>query len=259
MEGRSGAVSRGLKLGFGIPLILLGLFLTLGGLALLAFVGVDGTFTTPQLTVTSDANAIVFDSILVERDLPATGDFAARIGIDVTSDKGDVFVGIGPARDVARYLRGVAVDQAIELDFPSDQLKTTTIPGERRPATPGEQDFWAAQDEGSGDRSVDWTLDRGDWTLVVMNADGSPGLTVHGAATIDVPALGGVTIGFLVGAILALVGGIWLVVTAGRARPVGPGPVPATPGAQSPGAPAAHAADASMPPAPPRPDGTGRP
>jgi hypothetical protein len=250
-------VSKGLKLGLGIPLILLGLFLTLGGLAMVAFVGVDGAFTTPQVTVTSSANAIVFDSILVERDLPVTGDFAATIGIEVTSDKGDVFVGIGPTPDVSRYLRGVAVDRATEVDFPSDELKTTTIPGERRPAAPGEEDFWAAKAEGSGDRSVEWTLDRGDWTLVVMNADGSPGLTIHGAATIEVPALGGVTIGFLVVGIPALAGGIWLVVTAAGSKRVGAASTPAPPGATSPGTRAAPTEDVSPPP--PRPDDPGRP
>ena len=96
------------------------------------------------------------------------------------ADPGDVkrdapfFVGIGPTADVADYLNGVAYDEVTNLGWFC--LRRDRLPDSRgrRPATPpGQQTFWAAKQEGPGTQSVQWAVQSGNWTAVLMNADGS--------------------------------------------------------------------------------------
>jgi len=212
-------VARGLKLGLGIVLAILGILLTIVGVALLAVVGPDGRYTSPDLQATAEGHALLFDAVFVEGDLPISGSFATTLSADVTSDRQPVFIGIASTDDVARYLAGVPVDQVTRVDVPSAELTTRSVPGDRTPEPPADQPFWVARAGGAGAGSIEWTLDRGEWTFVVMNADGSPGIDVHGTATVDLPVLGTVTIVVLVLGIPALVGGVLLIVSALRSKP----------------------------------------
>ena len=226
-------MARGLKLGLGIPAILLGLLSGLLGLALLAAVGTDGRFTTPTTRAESDTYALVFDAIFVEGDLPVRGSFATTIGFEVRSAEGPVFIGMADARDASRYLRDVSIAEARDLRYPAGRLETITIAGTETPTPPGEQDFWLATSEGVGVQGIEWTLDRGNWTVVIMNADGRSGLDLEGTATIDLPFLGTVAIVLtLIGAALVVIG-LVLVISALRqapapARATGPAPTPMT-------------------------------
>jgi len=70
-------MKRGLKLGFGIPLVLLGLFMTIGGIAVVVLVGTDGSFTLPQTQGDSTGHALVFETLDLSEALPSSGSFAA--------------------------------------------------------------------------------------------------------------------------------------------------------------------------------------
>ena len=54
----------------------------------------------------------------------------------------------------------------------------TTAPsdGDRSAGAPGAQRFWAASAQGGGTQALTWDVEDGDWSVVVMNADGSPGV-----------------------------------------------------------------------------------
>src|SRR5215216_3656393 len=82
---------------------------------------------------------------------------------------GDLFVGVGPEREVAGYLRGVARAEVDDLDPP----RYTTMRGgpPRRP--PSAERFWVASAEGPGRQALDWEVETGQWTIVAMNADGA--------------------------------------------------------------------------------------
>ena len=45
-----------------------------------------------------------------------------------------------------------------------------------RSRRPAEQDIWAAPPHGDGRQTLTWDVEDGDWSVVVMNADGSPGV-----------------------------------------------------------------------------------
>lgn len=51
--------------------------------------------------------------------------------------------------------------------------ETDSPAGERAPAKPAGEDFWAASASGLGTQEITWDLQPGRWSLVVMNADAS--------------------------------------------------------------------------------------
>jgi len=73
---------------------------------------------------------------------------------------------------------------------------------------------WAAE----ADDVVAWvSVEPGDWTVVLMNADGSAGVSADGTGAITLPILHGVITASLVSGGVFLFGGVALIV-AGRRR-----------------------------------------
>lgn len=128
-----------------------------------------------------------------------------------------VFVGIAPTADVARYLRGVghATFVGFQDEFPAYRMTA----GEAPKAPPTASDIWVAKSAGEGAQSVTWPVDTGNWTVVVMNADGSRGVSADLAAGATVPAFGWVVTGILVTAAVGLVISLTMIVLAARTRP----------------------------------------
>jgi hypothetical protein len=157
-----------------------------------------------------------------------------------------LFIGIGPQADVAKYLGSVAHADVQDLDF--DPFRVTYLPvtGGAPQTPPTEQSFWAASASGVGTQTLTWKVRDGDWSVVLMNADGSRGVV----ADIDLGAklsfLLWVAIGLLIGGVLVVGGSTALVVLAARkARPPPAPPVPSAAGS-----------GAGSTPAPERPDGS---
>jgi hypothetical protein len=237
---------RGLKLGLGIPLTVIGFFMALGGSAVLAFVGADGTFRLEDTSARSDGNAIYFDAIAIRGDLPQTGSVATTIEVDVSSSE-PVFVGVGPTPRVDAYLEGVPADRIVQVDWPGG-MRTEEVTGTVEPEPPGDQDFWIVQDEGT-DASFDWTLDGGSWTVVIMNADASSDVDVDLAATVTLPILGPTGIVILVVGLGALVGGVLLTISGARMPKATQRTAPTQVGTERPTVPPGPPGD--LPPPPP--------
>jgi hypothetical protein len=94
----------------------------------------------------------------------------------------------------------------------------------QRPATPpARQSFWVAHTSGSGEQSLTWPVRRGDWTFVVMNADGSPRVDADVAVGASLPGLDRlVTVLLTLSGLGLLISGVALAVTLSRARKPGP-------------------------------------
>jgi hypothetical protein len=126
-----------------------------------------------------------------------------RIRVTPVEPGASVFVGIGPTADVTRYLSGVR--RAVIEDFRGTTVRT--IAGTASASAPGSQDFWVASTTGTGTRALVWHSVRGSWTVVVMNADGRPGIDVRADAGATIPALLWIAVGLLAGGGVFLLGG----------------------------------------------------
>ena len=157
-----------------------------------------------------------------------------------------LFMGIGPEAAVAKYLGTVAHANVEDIEF--DPFRVTYLPvaGGAPQGPPTDQRFWAASASGVGTQTLTWKVRDGDWSVVLMNADGSRGV----AADIDLGAklsfLLWVALGLLVGGVLVVGGSTALIVLAARTRQPPPSPpVPPTVGSRSGSTPAPEPPDRS--------------
>ncbi len=178
-----------------------------------------GFVTTDVHTFSTSGSALVTDP--VELDSPGVGWLYSavvlgevRIRITPVGSDSPVFVGIGPSKDVDRYLAGV--HHTLISEFWGNQVQT--IKGDAPASAPGTQDFWVASSTGPGAQTLTWDPANGSWTVVVMNADGRPGIGVGADLGATYPALLGIAIGSLVAGGIFLVGGAFLIVGAIRRR-----------------------------------------
>jgi hypothetical protein len=138
------------------------------------------------------------------------GDLATvRFDVEGTGET-PVFVGIGPADDVHAYLDGVAQAQVEDVDLHPFRVRYDFTRGALRADPPGDQAFWVAQ--GTDGQPLEWELDEGDWVVVVMNADGSAGVSVDASVGAKADWILPVGIGLLAGGFLLVVGGTLLLV-----------------------------------------------
>ena len=159
-----------------------GLALLVGGFALWGAYATqrdaDGYFTAGTERFESSARAITTDELglLIESDTP--GWLIERLGSVRARAEApeDVFIGIGPAEQVAAYLQDVAHDRVDGVDTEPFRVDYRHTPGDREPGPPAEQGFWVAHASGVADQTVTWDLESGRWVAVLMNADGSPGV-----------------------------------------------------------------------------------
>ena len=261
----------------------IGLLMLIGGIVAAVAVGVarddDGFFRTDEIHLATDSAAITSENL----DLGGTpgdaswlterGDFAT-VSLDIQSVASgeDLFAGIGPTADVETYLRSVARYRAD--DFDDDRYVPVFVreEGEAEAAPPGDQTFWVAQVSTAQPAQLQWDVESGDWTIVVMNADGSRGIDADVRVGIKLEWLLPVAIGFIIVGLLLLAGGTVGAVLATRTPRTQPVPVAGGPSALLPppvggyapstpetaprpaaGAPPPPAPDAPPPPAPEAP------
>lgn len=179
----------------------------------------DGYITTDMHHFSSSGSALVTE----RTELGSGGwgwlyapDLLSEVRIRVTPGSPDstLFVGIGPSASVDRYLAGVGHTHI--SDFWTD--KEEVVSGGTPASAPGAQNFWVASASGPGTQTVEWEPVDGSWTVVVMNADGQPG--IHAATDLGarLPALPWVALGLLTAGAVFAVGGGLLIVGAIRRR-----------------------------------------
>ena len=130
------------------------------------------------------------------------------------ADGEGLFIGIAPTSDVDRYLSGVAHDEVTDLDFDGRSIANVDYvsrEGTMPLTTPGSEQFWEVRAEGAGPQTVEWSLESGSWTVVVMNADASAGVNADLTFAAKVSNIVAITWGVLVFGVLSLLGGGFLV------------------------------------------------
>jgi hypothetical protein len=137
-----------------------------------------------------------------------------------------VFLGLAPVADGSAYLAGVEHTVIDDLGVDAPASSQVLLPGGPPAGPPVAQDFWVAESSGPGTRQLTWTPAEGNWVFVIMNADGSPGVTVDARIGATVPALGDLGWGLLISGLFCLLIGLLLIVLAIRRRSSDVGPPP---------------------------------
>jgi len=196
--------------------IVLGLIFTLaGGLAAvsggatMALFGSNGKVTSDPEHLSTPTTALVTKL----SDIDGSRGFGSifgnpRLQMSVVDPPREVFLGVGPAAAVDRYLSGANVDEVTDIGFDPFRLDKTRREGTAAPQRPDSQSFWVAQNNGSRGE-LDWKINDGSYRLVVMNRDGAAGVDLHARLGLTIPHLyrigTGVLIGGLVGTFIGVV------------------------------------------------------
>jgi hypothetical protein len=207
---------------FGSILASVGVVLLAAGLLLVGLSGHRdraGYFHTDEGRITSQGYAVTSDAIDLGSDLrPGTwgwdaGDFVElRLRAQATDPNTPLFIGVARTSDVDAYLADVGHDVIDDFDPDPFVIDYRTVRGERPPALPAAQSFWAASTTGTGQQSLEWTPSNGHWTVVVMNADGHRNVEGTMDLGANVKHLGLITGGLLVAGVLIGAGGAVLIV-----------------------------------------------
>lgn len=170
---------------FGVLGVLVGAAMIAGSITVLTEDrDTDDFYVTEGYTFERSSQAIVYEDVDILSDAPSWLTDRITDPVDVriqgTSVGGQgLFVGIATTADVSQYLSGVAYDEVTSLDIDGSTIASVEYQshqGTAAPVAPGSEGFWAASTEGAGTQTLDWSLESGDWSVVVMNADASSGV-----------------------------------------------------------------------------------
>jgi hypothetical protein len=213
---------------------------TVAGWAHLVHRGDDGFVSSPEFSLASDGYAVTaehLDLVVTPGEwTPWVDEVDVRLRVTPEQPGDEVFVGLAPRADVETYLADVARDEVTALRTPGG-ARYAERPGASVPTPPAAETFWTVQSEGTGTQTLAWSVTSGEWAVVVMNADASPGVTVAADAGALTGVLGPLAIGLLLLGLALLGAGAALIVAAvpDEHRPAAPVATPAAlPGAAAP-------------------------
>jgi hypothetical protein len=184
----------------------------------------DGFFMTDRQALAADGFALSSEVLHLRIEpgdvVPDTllGDAKVRVASDTGSP---LFVGVADAADAQAYLDGVEHTTFVDLEGPSWGSGTPVYrdtAGGPPASAPSDETFWVAQASGPGAQSVVWPLESGDWTVVVMNPDGSRTVAADVSAGAEVPGAGWIITGILVAGGVLMVLALVLVIGALRSH-----------------------------------------
>ena len=218
-EGRGGrSAGKVALIAVGVVAGIVAFGLLAGGCALVAIDRTqrddDGYLMSPTQGFSTPTYAIVSESADIDTDGSerALDSFLGTVRVRSESDRA-LFVGIGPAAEVERYLEGV--EQDVVTGFDDEDPTYTHRAGAAPSAPPGSETFWVASATGSGEQTLEWDTQDGDWRAVVMDEDAARGVSAEMSIGAELDSVLWIGIGLLaaggllaVGAALAITGGI---------------------------------------------------
>jgi hypothetical protein len=181
-----------------------------------AFRDEQGFYATGAIPVQANSSAIVSQSANIQFD-PGWFRYnrnAVTIRVEASSlNTGKpIFVGIAPETDLTGYLRGASYDEVTDIRFNPQRVNLLHHAGNVSPAAPTSQTFWVASASGSGTQTLQWNVTSGNYSLVVMNADGSSPVNSDVSLGVKIPDIASrIGWGLLIGGIVILIiGGVML-------------------------------------------------
>jgi hypothetical protein len=185
-----------------------------------AFTDDDGYFTTKTLRINQESYAVVSEPTDMEVGSWWVWDWGdlAYFKVEASNDNDEkgVFMGIADEHDLDHYLDGVEYHEITDFDIRPDKLEYRNHPGTSEPEAPTTQAFWLESVNGPGTQTLEWELESGSWSFVLMNEDGSAGVDISVIAGVKIPWLHGTAVGLLVAGIVGLVLGLVMIVLSRR-------------------------------------------
>jgi hypothetical protein len=180
----------------------------------------DGYLRTDTARFTADTRALTTENLdvdLGDADFIAQSNDLGKIEISAQPrDAKPVFVGIARTSDLDGYLGGVPHTTLNDVDVDPFSADYERHSGNRHPVAPEHAGIWVASSQGTGKQSIDWKVDDGDYSIVVMNADGSLGVDADISAGANIPFLDELGWSAIGSGAFALILGIGLIALAVR-------------------------------------------
>lgn len=217
----------------GTVALVVGLGAVTFGSLLAAFVGSDDTVHSGAHQVGTPTTVLVSPTERVSHaNRLRTGIGAVTITMTAHSAGRPVFLGVARTEDVDRYLNQVAFDEVTNFDISPYRVQTVRHDGFRTPDPPTQQSFWVATATGP-DANLQWRVTDGDYRLVVLNADATPGVSATAEFGLKIGGLFGIAVAvLLLGGLLVVIGAVllvWGIRTPANGAGPPPRPVPAAP------------------------------
>jgi hypothetical protein len=179
-----------------------------------------GYFVTHTHHYETHAYALSTESLDVGGITGALEAGLVRLRLTATSDDTakPLFIGIARTTDVDRYLARVAHDELRDINFDPFKIDYVRL-GTGAPRTlPSTQSFWQTRASGTGPQTISWPVEKGRWSAVVMNADGSRHVGVDAQLAARISGAWWFVAAFIALGALSLAGGIALL-RSGLRRP----------------------------------------
>ncbi len=213
---------------FGVIVVLTSIAVAFGGGALIwannTHVDSEGFINSSTIDIERDTHAVITgpidideEALRVLRIMGLITDFEIE-GRSNDSSK-QIFIGVADESDVETYLSNVSYDEMTFSDvswLSIDRVTYTRHPGSSTPIAPASQTFWTASVHGAGSQTMAWETEVGSHSIVLMNDDGSSGVDLSVVYKVKIPSIFGLGVGFLVGGIVVLIGGGFMVYLAVR-------------------------------------------
>ena len=199
---------------FGVIVLLISLVPLLAGGGLMwaekALRDSEGFYTTPAIHLENDSHAIVTGHANIDlrgdwewipwgRRWHPSDFLTLKIEVSSNDPSKQIFIGVAKARDLEAYLKDVEYDEVTDFRIRRPSLGYTKHPGTLEPQDPTTQTFWTASAHGGGVQTLEWGIEEGTYSLVLMNEDGSRGLNLNASVGVKVPpVVWGISVGLLV-------------------------------------------------------------
>jgi hypothetical protein len=128
-----------------------------------------------------------------------------------------VFIGVADTVKVDQYLHNVSYSEARGFNTSPQDIYYHNYTGASSVAAPTTQNFWDASINGTGSQTLTWDVVSGNYTFVLMNADGSSPVDARVSLGIKLPQIvHSIGIGLLVGGIVVILVGAAMIFFAAR-------------------------------------------
>lgn len=180
--GRGTAAGAIVALVLGSLLAIIGIAGIAGGLTastISARQGPDGYISSPTRVFSTASYALASPPARIGTDKVPFDLGSVRLSATSTKPGGQVFIGVGPKREVDRYLSGVNISEVAGVESSPFRVQQRDVPGTAAATPPGEEGFWVEFASGSGTQEITMDLRSGNWVVVVMNSDAGAGVSVN--------------------------------------------------------------------------------